>query len=213
VSEAELTSAAISALANLLIAGAAIAAAIAAFMGLSTWKAQNVWVADKELARNILIMMYKHKDAIANVRHPVIFSNETEAALVGVEVPKNEEEKRFLETAKVYERRWATVSEVRSQAYPLLLEVEAIWGKSERDLFQQIWELEAELFVVIKGYVRSINPKNSKAERDAASKGLSRRRDIMYDSLEADDDVFKKDYAAAMRRLEDFLRPKLGRKP
>ena len=112
------------------------------------------------------------RDAIANVRDPAIYSNETEAALVGVEVPKNEEEKRFFETAKVYERRLATVSEVRSQTYPLLVEVEAIWGKSERDLFETIWELERELYFFIKGYLRSINPNNTQAERDAASKSL-----------------------------------------
>lgn len=211
MSSAELTAAAISALANVLLAGAAISAAIAAFLGLSTWKAQNIWAADRELARNILILMYKHKDAVANVRHPAIFTNETEAALVGLEVPKTEDEKRYLGTAKVYEKRWAAISELRSQIYPLLLEVEAIWGRPARELFQPVWQLETELLIVIQSYLRAINPSNSGPAREAAENSLRRKRDIMYDTLEDDEDGFKRDYAVAMRAIEDFMRPKLGR--
>jgi hypothetical protein len=196
---------------NVITALAALGGVSIAGFGLFTWKAQAKWNTDTELARKLLVLMFKHKDEIAQVRSPTFYANDEKAALAGVELPEDADERHFIAIQRIYQHRFDKVSEIRSQIYPLLLEVEAIWGRSARDLFQPIWKLESELGGIIRIYLRSIDPKRPEYERDAAQRSLDKRRDIMYDTLEEEDDDFKKDYSVAMRKIEEFIRPKLGR--
>lgn len=210
MSEAELTAHILSTLANLLLAGAAIAASVAAFLGLNTWRKQLSWQADHELSRKTLILLYRLRDATFSLRHPAIWSSESDAAMEGIERPRREEEIRFLETTRVYEKRWEKITEVRSELYPLFLEGDAVWGVAYRDLRRPLLDLEIELRLVIQNYLRAIDPNRSEATRGAASKLLRKKRDIMYDTLDESDE-FKRDYSCAFEPLEITLREKLGR--
>jgi hypothetical protein len=202
-----------SVLADWTVAVAAGAAAFTAWKGLDAWKVQNTWAVDTDLARKLLVLVFRHKDVLAQVRHFAVFRSEADASVIGDAAPKTEDERRYLEIASAYEKRWEKLAEVRAEIYPLLLEAEAIWGKKARELFYPIWTLETELKVVIQTYLRATNPKESSEVREAASRSLSKKRDIMYDSFgdEDEEDVFKKDYSLAMETIESFMRKKLGR--
>lgn len=60
------------ALASWVTALASATACIAGFIGLSTWKRQDIWKADKDLARRILLALAHYQDAmqVALARQP-----------------------------------------------------------------------------------------------------------------------------------------------
>lgn len=122
MSEAELTSTAISALANLLIAGAAIAAAIAAFLGLSTWKAQNIWVADRDLARALLKSIVKLEKTIASARRPMFWAGET-AKYEGDALGTRRDASDLAHYARL-----DSIHAVYQEIEALMIEAEAVWG-------------------------------------------------------------------------------------
>jgi len=195
-----------------LLTLAALVGSVTAFRGLNTWKSQITWETDHKLARGLLKLLFQHRDAIATVRHPAIFSAEAEAAVKDQEDDKGGRSTlRFREIVAVYEKRWERISEVRSELYPMLLEADVLWGSEPKDLVKPIFDLELELRIVIQTYLRSISPTNSKDAKRAASNSLRKRRDIMYDIL-TEDDEFRADYETALEPVEMFLRGKLGHK-
>lgn len=210
MAEAELTAAAISSLANILMALAACAAAVAAFMGLSTWKSQFRYKVDHDLARRALLELLRYKDAIAAVRHPAIFTPETSTAMEGKIAPENPEQQEYEEFAAVYEKRWKKVTRSRNELYPILQEIEAVWGQEARELFSPLFKLEIELLLNIRAHIRVRNPRITNVEREAARKRINKPRDVLYGDFD-EEDSFNKDFNLHQAPLEEFLRNKLDR--
>jgi hypothetical protein len=199
----------LSGLNTIILTAAAVAGAITAVRGLNTWKKQLKWQSDHELARKILILLFKHRDAIASVRHPAIWNTESAAAMEGKDEPTDRDQKRFAETAAVYEKRWAKIVEVRAELYPALIEGDVVWGSDLHELVKPVFDLELELMMVIQTFLRASNPNASSAARKAADQGLKKKRDILYDDF-TETDVFKSDYGKALAPLEEYLRGKIG---
>ena len=61
---------------DIVLVGVSIASVCIAFKGLETWKRQSKGQTEFELARRILITLFKYRDAIDNIRHPVIWAYE-----------------------------------------------------------------------------------------------------------------------------------------
>jgi hypothetical protein len=68
-------------LSNTLQTLATVAAVTVGYMGLSTWKKQLKGKTEYQLARRCLIGIYKLRDAINEVRHPLISLGEMQAAI------------------------------------------------------------------------------------------------------------------------------------
>lgn len=200
-----------SVVADWIVAGAACIGAITAWKGLSAWQDQQKWTLDTQLAHRILVLIYRHKDALAGVRHPAIWSGETVAAVKGKDLPDDRDHRRYFETASVYEKRWSKVAEIRAELYSQLLEAQALWGDSFKDLLEPLWKLEVELLGVVRTYLDSIDPTSHDERRRAASEIHRKKRDILYDMLD-DSDEFRADYARELIVVETALRSKLGRK-
>ena len=66
---------------DLLVAGAAVAAAIMAWKGLTTWRRELHGKAKHEVARQMLRATYKVRDAVHHVRHPIGTGEEQIAGL------------------------------------------------------------------------------------------------------------------------------------
>ena len=66
----------LSTLGNLFVAVAAVAGAMAAWVGLNTWKSQSIWATDNDLAKRSLMALYGFRDSLFNVRHPMMSSAE-----------------------------------------------------------------------------------------------------------------------------------------
>jgi|GEM_PF-1966518 len=200
-----------SAIADWVVAAAAGLGALTAWKGLNAWQVQQKWSLDTQLAHRILVLIYRHKDALAGVRHPAIWSGETVDAVKGKELPNDRDHRRFIETAAVYEKRWSKVAEVRAELYSQMLEAQALWGDSFKDLLLPLWKLEVELLGVVRTYLDSMDRNSSADMRRAMSKIHREKRDILYD-MHDETDEFRTDYARELVPIEATLRSKLGRK-
>lgn len=196
---------------NTMTVLAAVGGVGAAWLGLFTWKAQSKWNVDNQVAHRILVLLYRHKDALGSVRNPALRSSEVDSALNGKEVPEDRNLKNHLESSAVYQRRWDKVREIRADIYPNLLEGQALWGKEFLDLFRPIWKLEAELAGVVRNYIDASDPSAEEETRREYSRILKGKRDILFDTL-SDDDEFRGDHEKQLFPIENFLREKLGRR-
>ena len=193
----------VSALANVAMAAAAIAAAWAAIGGINSWRKQAVWQRDHELARKLLVCQYSLRDQLYAVRNPFMSGAEWEPQ-EGEEAAKTKADEKRL----AYSRRWERFSERAREREALLLEADAIWGKGLRIFVKDLRELEHELYRTVHLYLDECSSHDEEMRRDLRELRKS-KRDILFE-LSEEKDSFRSDYAKAEVSFEDFLRGKLG---
>src|ERR1043165_8584989 len=88
---------------------ATLAAAYVGLVGLDTWKKQLTANAERELARRVLIAVYRVRDAINDCRFPPVTHDDLEA------------------TKKLHELQVAKLDEAQARLDAELLEAEAVW--------------------------------------------------------------------------------------
>jgi hypothetical protein len=195
-----------SALANLLLAGAAVAAAIAAFMGLSTWKNQRIWERDHELARRSLIAIYSLRDKVNEVRSPFMFDGERQP---DKDAPDAEKDSWAAGTRRAYARRWGKVREAQVEVRSILREADAVWGGQLSKLYEYLHALNHELFVTVSLYLDEISETDLETKKELREL-RKEKRDILYD-LGVERDEFRAEYDRAIAPIEAYLGEKLGR--
>ncbi len=199
----------ITAIKDLVVTGAALIGAVVAVKGLGTWQRQLKGKSEYELSRRILVSLFKYRDAINGVRHPMMWANEMPSPPEEEAKKMSSEQIRFYGSEKAYIARWDKAQTERSALYADLLEAEAIWGTELKDRFKAIFDLEHELLVAIRHYLQQINPDEDEATKEAIGNIDSKRRDIMYDDLSEEGDEYKKEFASAVQNVEQYLKPKL----
>lgn len=196
---------------DLILAGVTITGAVVAVKGFGTWQRQLKGQSEYEVSRRILVSLFRYRDAINSVRHPIILPYEMPRPSQEEAQTMGYEQIRFYGVSEAYQARWEKVQEQRTALYADLLEAEAIWGSSLNDLFKVVFNLEHELFTCIRQYLELINPDVTELSKDAISKIYEKKRDIMYDSLDPDKpDDYKRDLLAAIEAIELYLKPKLS---
>ncbi|MFQ2156064.1 hypothetical protein ACK33E_06450 [Aeromonas hydrophila] len=194
---------------DLILSGAAIAGAVIAIKGLSTWKRQLKGQSEYELSRRLLVTLFKYRDAIAGVRHPVMWAYEMPSPPEDESKNMSREHIRFYGTSKAYQARWDKVQAERASLYADLLESEAIWGDELKKLFKTLFNLEHELFTSVRHYVELINPETKEGSKESIRDIDKKRRDIMYDDLSEEGDDYRKDFQLGVEAIERYLKPKL----
>lgn len=180
-------------------------AAYVAVQGLGAWRRQLRGKSNHDLARNILIKLYKYQEAISGVRNPF---------LINSDIPENERQDKtpsqiqYLQYKKAYMERWGRVSEVRAELHPDLLEAVVLWGSKAKNICKPLFRLETELLITLRNDIRMRNPDSSQEERDAAAKLNKNRRDILHETDE--NDPFKEDFNRELEKIELFLRERLS---
>jgi hypothetical protein len=191
---------------------AAVVAVYVGWMGLNTWKSQIEFSTDSELAKKILVLLYRHFDSLLAVRVSPVYSSEVENPAGTRELPIEESRQHFLQKSMAYQKRFAKVSEVRAELYPLLIEGQAYWGREFQSLFDGLWKLERELELNIRLFLSLSNPDKSIEYKQSHLALFGTKRDIIHDR-DAATDLLSQDYSRELTKLEDFLRGKLGRRP
>jgi hypothetical protein len=196
-------------LSDIAVGFAALVATYIAWRGLKTWREQLSGTTEYELARRVLRALYKHRDAINAVRYSFMSVEE-------MPEPDNTEEMsrekvRYHGIAKAYQGRWDLVVAANRELAPELLEAEVLWGGDLKTRFGSIEKLEHELFVAVRHHVQVHNPDLNEKRREAIERIISKRRDILFSNLDDTDDAFRVEYTAAVREIEDYLRPHLRR--
>jgi hypothetical protein len=194
---------------DLAVAFASLIAAWVAVSGLSAWRHQLKGKTEYDLAKRILLSLFKYRDAIHGVRNPMMW---------GHEMPSPPEEKRqymgiqeirYYGTEKAYQKRWDRVTEHKAKLYPELLEGEVIWGTELNERFKKIYKLQAELQNAVRRHLELSDPSTPQRKQDSVAKYHDKHRDILYDESFDESDEFSKDIESAIQNIEEFLKPKL----
>ena len=196
-------------LSDVAVGLAALVAAYVAWRGLKTWKEQLSGTTEYELARRVLRALYAHRDAISGVRHPFMSVEEMTVHDDAGEMSREQVRHRGL--AKAYQARWDRVVAARSELAAELLEAEVLWGVELGSRFRAIDALERELFVAVGMYVSAHDPAMSEMRREALERRAAARRDVMFGNFDDGPDPYLSEYEAAVRGIEDYLRPHLRR--
>ena len=204
------TTEALSAIANIIVGLSAFAAAIAAFIGLDTWKKQFSWQQDHELARRALLAFYAFRDSLFAVRSHAIATSEMEIR----DKDDSHSKARSEYSAGVinaYRKRWERHQPNGRALEAIILEADVIWGPTLKNHALEVQTLEYEL----KGRVGTFLSAHHMDEGAAQETYLeydTRQRDILHDTWGDERDEFRSDYVSAMKPIEEYLRHKLGRK-
>ena len=196
---------------GIVVSCAAITGSIVAVRGLSTWKKQTKGHADYELARRILISLFRLRDAIDAVRHPMMWAHEI--PLPPEDQAANMEQNKIdhYGRTQAYQARWDRVQKERTNLYADLLESEALWGLELKTLFGDISSLQHELWLCVHRYLEISDPDTDAETRKALRDIKNSERNILYDNLSESGDDFKNEMHAAIERIEAYLKPKLIR--
>ena len=202
---------------TVVTSGAAVAAVYFAWMGLSTWKTQLKWQTDHELARRLLVEVYRFRDAVSSARNPFVWAHEMREDNEKSTSRFPTEDERHLGLMRAYQRRFNEIGAVGPQLYALLLESEAVWGPELSGRWKKVNRLQNELSSQTQLYLDYTDPRNKGADPSAfyADKDAIKAAHLIVHSVgeaEGTND-FSKRFAAAIAEVEDYLRPKLGRRP
>ncbi len=197
-------------LSDVAVGMAAVVAAYVAWRGLKTWKEQLSGTSEYELARRVLRALYTHRNAINGVRHPFMSVEEMPEPEDAGEMSR--EQVRHHGIAKAYQARWDRVMAARRELDAELLEAEVLWGAELGSRFKAIDALERELFVAVGTHVQQHDPALHARRREALERRAATRRDVLFGNFDDGPDPYLSEYVAAVRAIEDYLRPHLRRK-
>jgi len=176
-------------------------------VGLSTWQRQLSGTASHELAKRILIEMYKFREAIDRVRNPVILPSEYTVTVTSVG-RQDESLNRYVGRCSAYDERFKLVTEARRNLDVALLEAEALWGGDLKPLVKPLDDKSWELYRYIENHLLSIDRRLDATERATYADILNRQPNIMY--RRSDRDEFAQSFNEHLKKAEAYLKLKLA---
>lgn len=175
--------------------------------GLHTWRRQLRGSADHDLARRLLIEIYKYRDEIKRARYPAIFKFET-LPFEGEVESKDSKQATYDGKARAYRRRLIAIEDTRNLLQATMLEAEAIWGNKIKELMAHVFKLEREFVIYVQLYLDSINPTVTRQRSLSGYEIRIKQRDVLY-HLDSPDDAYWTDMEQALNDVEDLLRARL----
>ncbi len=176
-----------------VIALATASGVIVARMGLNTWKEQLKGTTEYDLARRLLLQLYKVRDAIGYVRNPFLLVSEA-----------GEPKDTVPWEVAAYENRWKGVREGMIELEAIALECEVIWGKEVIQLKEKLTKQVISLNQAVGAYIRA-------ASDIRFQKDFERLENILY--ARGEDDEFDKILTSVINEIEEYIKPRLKGKP
>ncbi|EKT4469788.1 hypothetical protein [Pseudomonas juntendi] len=177
--------------------------------GLSTWKKQLSGTSNHELARRVLVLAYKYRDAVDRVRNPWISPKEMELDNT-LENGETSQERRYAGTCIAYDKRFLLVTESRRELDVTLLEAEALWGAEIKELVKPLYDKSWKLYAYIETYMMSIDPGQDDAYRQEYAEIVRSQPNIRNRKDRADQDTFAIEFNQLLNNVERYLRSKLA---
>lgn len=179
-----------------------ITAAYVGIKGLSAWRRQLKGNQDYNLAKSLMLNIYKYQEAMNHLRSPAIWTSEyPDFSQEELRMPKNT--KRFKEISHAYQKRWEKVGEIRPNIFEQTLEGQVIWDDEIRRLVEDLLKLEKNVMFALSNYLRIINPDSLDEIRDKDDSKW------MYDSQNDEEDIYRKPFKKKLKAIENYLKPKL----
>lgn len=196
---------------DVVVIGTGITGATVAVKGLKTWRKQLHGQADYNLAKDILIHLFKYRDAINNVRNPAMFSNEMPLPPEDKKEAMNASQIRHYGLAEAYTSRWEKVSVQRASIYTSMIEAQALWGEELTNLLGALFKHEQLLLIHTRYNLTLHNPDRDDRFKEHENKNF--KPEILYDNLSETDDEFRNDFLSSLEPIETYLKSKLARDP
>lgn len=195
---------------DLIVTGAAGVGAYVALRGLGAWRSQLRGQSEYTLAKRILMLLQKYRDALRATRHPWMEYTLPEDAECQ---DLSREQRQYRGLQQAYEDRWGRVKDVRAELYPELLEARVLWGDTIDETLRPVFQLERDLLFAIRDELKVLNPDVSPYEKEDLETADSRRarRARLYDGLDEDDE-FSKQTDTVVDQVSAFLGPMLGKR-
>lgn len=188
---------------------AAVAGAVVAAFGLSTWRKQLGGTAEYELARRLLREIYQFREALQSVRFPFISVKEMELSEEDGPPPSNDKNKRYRELAKAYQTRYSRVNDARNALEATLLEVEVLWGIELLSKVRALYKWDGELYTEILNHLDTII--SDAPDRGSTPDERARTREIIYARGDKNKDKFLLGLHCDIQDIEKDVKPHLKR--
>lgn len=190
-----------------ILAATAITGAIIAFRGVNTWRRQLNGQADHNLCKNLLVSIFKYRDAIRFVRNPFMSGSEQPSPPSEKINTMTEQEKRYYGISKAYAARWDKVIEAHAQVYAYLIETEALWGNEVKLMWEEIRKLESELLTALEHIIEAYDPNIPTHIKESSPDEIIKNRRTVYESYRTD--TFRPALEGEITKIENYVRKKL----
>jgi hypothetical protein len=170
---------------NGVVALAALAGAVAAFMGLDAWRKQISATAFAAAGSAILKATYRVRGQIAHVRYGLIEGGEFADALKQKSVAPPDvgaDDFQFKANSAVYETRFNKLADALAEFESAAIEAEVLWGKEVTDVITPLYKIVARLRAAIKMHLLELS--DSEFKMDKASR--EKIRATLYDLSQQD---------------------------
>jgi hypothetical protein len=181
----------VTALATCLVALATIVGVGIAALGLRTWRLQLQGTAHFDLARRLLLEVYRLRDALERVRSPLMMVSEAAGA---------DDDLPWELTA--YERRWQRVVEAQAPLEVCVYESEILWGDAARTLMRELAGQTNALYLALGAFARSKHDEHESLTQE--------QRGVLYGGSEHD--AFSAELRTTVEGFEAYVRPHLPAK-
>lgn len=190
---------------NIVLAISGAAAAVIAYLGLTTWRKELKGKSEYEKAKEVLKAVYKVRRAFMHVRNPAIFQYEYPETMTD-NFGHLKREHDYEGTAHVYETRWKFLAEAFRELEDLTLDAQVEWGPEYQDVIVPLRGCKAELQVAIQNMLEG--KKNPNDPRSLSREEKAEERSTLYHIGEnSKHDKFTPEINTAIELFETKLRP------
>lgn len=185
-----------------------VTAAIIGFCGLATWRRQIRGQNDHELARRLLVDLYRIVEKFQKYRAMWIYTHEVnrEGDPEFTSNPKGRHARKELG----YSRRIESLQDSYAQMAVSLFEAQALWGDEVTGKSVHIKRLIDEYADYVRLMLLSNDPEEPEDEREDHREVLNSRRFVFKNRL-SEKDEYGEELDQAVRKVEGALKLKLAR--
>lgn len=185
-----------------------ITATIIGFIGLATWRRQIRGQNDHELARRLLIDLYRTVESFKKYRARAIYSHEVRRE--GDPLFSGSPQDRHARQQLGFSRRIESLQESYAQVSASLFEARALWGGEVVSRATHIQRLIDEYGDYVNLLLLAKDPSEPEDEREDHLEFLNSRRLVFKNRL-SDQDEFGDELERAVSNFEAVLKRKLAR--
>ncbi|WP_286875858.1 hypothetical protein, partial [Marinimicrobium sp. UBA4509] len=185
------------------VAGAAVSAAIVAWLGLNTWRRQLVGQDRYQLAKELVLCLYQLRDQIEAARRPIVEIMRGE--------PRRLAEVQFMfgdlaiyEMARRAQRRLPEINETKKRLDSLALDAEVLWSDELKPHLEEISKLLDNFSLAVEYTVSAHNPEHDQMIHSMMSEMAADTGAIV---LEVEKDNFNTSLSASISRIRAIVMP------
>jgi len=184
--------------------------AVVAILGLNAWKRQLKGQTEYDLSKRILRLCYLYRDAVTDVRNPMMMGHEMPSPPDDEAQGMSESQKRYYGTQKAYEARWEKVRSARVDLYPELLEAEVLWDQQVRERLAPVFKLERTLLKAVQDELALQDPDvpDMRKKHLLTDQAYDFRDKTLYATLD-DNDSFMQEFQKGLDSVGEFLKQHL----